>query len=159
MADPRPPASTHPASADTERADAMQRYQELRGAAASAAAGADEARALAGEIGRRRMLLLTRDDPVLAHHTSEVWSSQAAARSREELQRVVGFALWTAGEDLATTERLLLARADTLAAEAGRAYRLADEALAATTRPSRPPLPLDQATTFFTSNPAPRGNR
>lgn len=143
---------------DVDVATAMLDYERLRAGAARAAARADDALALAAEIGRWRAVVLARDDAALARHTEEVWSSRAAAHSRVVLQRGVGRILWTAAEELAATRRALESRAEELRAEAHRLHAAADVALALT-RPPAPVMALDQAASSFTSNPVPRGNR
>ena len=145
---------------EVDTAAAMLEIERLRARAACAAGRADEARALALDIARRRQAMVTRDDAALARHTDDVWSSRAADASRTELQRGVGFQIWVAAQDLLATQRALHAHAGELDADASRLRREAD----AVAFPTPPPDPVfvirpGQATTLSTSNPVPRGNR
>lgn len=104
----------------------MMEVEQLRTIAHEAAQRAERAREVARGIARRRVDLVTRDDAALARHTDDVWRSRAAARSRTELERNVGFSLWVAAEDLRATEIELEARARQWDADARHATSQAD---------------------------------
>ncbi|GJM37888.1 MAG: hypothetical protein DHS20C19_12550 [Acidimicrobiales bacterium] len=140
-----------------ETSAAIREREILRSDASWAARRAEDARVLARDIGRRRRLLVTRDDAAVARHTADVWSSRAASRSREELQRAVGFSLWAASDGLRETELALEARARELDRDAQHLQRAAD---AVVIGPVIVLMPTEvQAATVPTSNPVPRGNR
>lgn len=140
-----------------ETSGTIREREQLRSDASWAARRAEEARALARDIGRRRRLVVTRDDAAAARHTVAVWDSRAAARSREELRRAVGLSLWAASDGLRETELALEARARELDRDAQNFQRAAD---AVVIGPVLVPVsPEVQAATAPTSNPVPRGNR
>ena len=140
--------------------------EQLRAAARRASASAVEARSLAASIARRRTMIVSRDDGARARHTTEVWRSRAAARSRAELVDGVGFTLWTVAQDLLDIQRALDRRAEELDDEAARLGRRADE-LPYLSEPVPPflfrPGVVDGWAVYDarlpTSNPVPRGNR
>ena len=107
--------------------DPLVEVRRLRSAATHASDRADEARVLALDVDRRRLQILERDDDCLARHTAEVWSSRAAERSRTQLQRGVGYALWMVSEGLRETMRDLEAAAASSDVEATRLRRRATQ--------------------------------
>ncbi len=86
----------------TEDLEAAQ-AERLRASARRARQHAVSARELALDIERRREQVLQRGDASVARHTPATWSSRAATTSRTELQRGVGFSLWSAAESLRDT--------------------------------------------------------
>jgi len=96
--------------------------ERLRSSALFASRRAHEARLLALEIDVRRLVVGNRIDASVALHRAEVWSSRAADRSREELQRDVGFLVDRAVQELAATKASLDRMADDLDDDA-RSYR------------------------------------
>ena len=105
-----------------ERARAAARVDRFDAAADRDLARAADARRLAAAIFRRARVVSGRHDASVGLHTPEVWMSRAAASSREELRRGVGFHLWLAGESLEETRHLLEREADRLDASAS-SYR------------------------------------
>jgi hypothetical protein len=96
--------------------------ERLRSNALFASRRAHEARLLALDIDVRRLTVGTRIDACVALHRAEVWNSRAADRSREELQRDIGFLIDRAVQELAATKAALDRMADDLEDDA-RGYR------------------------------------
>ncbi|MDW3220283.1 MAG: hypothetical protein R8F63_16865 [Acidimicrobiales bacterium] len=141
----------------SEAAAARRAQEQMRADASWAARRAEDARALADDIARRRQLLVSRDDAPLARHTAAVWNSRAGERSRSVLQRTIGFSLWVASDGLRETELALEARARELSGDAQRLQRAADGVVIGPVLVD--PAPEVQAATAPTSNPVPLGNR
>jgi hypothetical protein len=96
--------------------------ERLRSSALFASRRAHEARLLALDIDVRRIAVGTRIDASVALHRAEVWNSRAAGRSREELQRDIGFLVDRSVRELAATKAALDRMADDLDDDA-RSYR------------------------------------
>lgn len=101
--------------------------EEARLASAAAQGQAARLRLLALDIDRRRALVVGRADVPLARHNDAVWSSAAAAASREELVGVRRL-LTTAGDALRATCRALEDEAERLERAASQALRAVEMA-------------------------------
>ncbi|MEQ8841530.1 MAG: hypothetical protein RIB98_11150 [Acidimicrobiales bacterium] len=104
------------------------RAEDLEAAAMRAGGLATSARDLALDIERHRVRILGHDDAPVARHTPATWSSRAATVSRTELQRSIGFSLWSAAVSLSET-RVALERHAAQQDDLSRTYR--DQARAA----------------------------
>jgi hypothetical protein len=108
----------------------------LRTVALDAHRAAASARRLALDLARRREIMVRRDDECRARHTPNVWSSQAATRSRSELVDHVGGWLQRSADALSATSGALETEArhlESLASSYGRQADVVEEELARST--------------------------